>query len=1149
MVRLLGLIRHGYDHLRPTSHRAGSRMRKRPVAKPWLVLLLTTALGIAASVGSWLGDDLSAGLHPSAVEVAGFYIALTVAALLNLEYYVRGEVDAIDQFEAAMVPAIFFLPIPIAVALVALAKATSQGVRGVHPLRALFNIAQWSAAATAGCVVFGALGGDGPHTAGDLGWLVVAMICVATVNALCLLSVIVLVQRPLGRRWLPRLASSLARDTSVGLLVNVAFGLLFTATCAWAPALAPLMLVPLALLHWASRGYAVGRVEQTRLRVMQQAMSALTAPTMPATGFTAFCGEIGRGFDRAGVDLILAGSPRPRVHSWRRDAAASQTADPEPMMAAFGNLDRPLHVDAVTADPSLAHLLAGIGWRDCTVAPVTVAGRSIGLLCLYEAEGVIAFAQRELQVIAALGQEAGLAVENANLVARMIAEQEKLSQIVNGAQDGIATLGAGGEVQAWNPAFERLSGFASTDILGSPGLDLLQPIDVARDAVSLVRWASAHDDPPTELLVRTATGDTRWLSCTYARAYGDEGHVNRLIITARDVSELKQAEALLTGQATVLQLIAEGSPLAQSLGELAANVAAFTEGGRCAILLLDPANSDALRPVASVHVGVATLRAIGAFHLAPIDSITGAAVLEQRMVTVKDSADDAVWPRLAADAFGAGIRSCQVVPIRASASEPVLGVIVVLRPTLPARREISYWTGLLERAARLAAIAVSRHEFESQLAHQASHDTLTGLPNRAVFLDRCGHAFRRHRRIGGGVVVFFIDLDRFKLVNDSRGHDVGDKLLMAVAERLSIVIRESDTVARFGGDEFAILCEGISDPMRILELAHRVQLSLAAPVSLAGGDVFVRASIGVAMLTDDIDVETLIGNADAAMYRAKRLGGNRCEFYEQMMRSPTSLLLKVQSELHLALEREEFFMQYQPLVSLVNGDVTGAEALVRWRHPQRGVLAPKDFLSLAESSGLIVPIGKQIIGLACRQARSWQTTRPGLGVLQVNINLSPLEFLQPELVQTIAEVLDATGVMPSMIGLEITETAIMEDIDATASAMQELKELGVAMIIDDFGTGYSSLTHLKRFPVDELKVDRSFVAGLGTSGKDGAIVNAVIALAHSLDLTAIAEGVETADQRERLQSLGCDVGQGYYFGRPGPADDLLSSVHSQPSPI
>jgi EAL domain-containing protein (putative c-di-GMP-specific phosphodiesterase class I) len=289
-----------------------------------------------------------------------------------------------------------------------------------------------------------------------------------------------------------------------------------------------------------------------------------------------------------------------------------------------------------------------------------------------------------------------------------------------------------------------------------------------------------------------------------------------------------------------------------------------------------------------------------------------------------------------------------------------------------------------------------------------------------------------------------------------------------------------------------------------------------------------------------MDAATLISMADAAMYRAKRLGGNRCEFYEDLMRSPATMILSLQAELQRGLDRDEFFADYQPLVSLTNGNVTGAEALVRWRHPQRGVLPPRDFLGLAETSGLIVPIGKRILDLACRQARSWQTSLPYGQAIRVNINLSPLEFLQPDLVHTIERVLETSGVEPELIGLEITESAIMEDIDATATAMNELKKLGVSLIIDDFGTGFSSLTHLKRFPVDELKVDRSFVAGLGSSTKDGAIISAVIALAHSLDLRAVAEGVETADQRRSLQDLGCDFGQGYYFGRPGPPTSLMS---------
>jgi diguanylate cyclase (GGDEF)-like protein/PAS domain S-box-containing protein len=454
----------------------------------------------------------------------------------------------------------------------------------------------------------------------------------------------------------------------------------------------------------------------------------------------------------------------------------------------------------------------------------------------------------------------------------------------------------------------------------------------------------------------------------------------------------------------------------------------------------------------------------------------------------------------------------------------------------------------VDSIAGILLASIIRARAEDAIRHQALHDPLTGLPNRTLFNDRLEQALMRRVRSGGYLAVMIVDLDGFKTVNDSLGHLTGDALLVAVSHRFATTLRDLDTVARLGGDEFAILVDDLDAPDQAGRVAQRVLDALALPLQLADRTVGIGASIGITVAHQfEAAPEVLLSNADAAMYRAKRLGGNRCEFYEHMMRSPASMILSVQSELHRALERDEFFMLYQPLVSLATGEVTGAEALVRWRHPQRGILAPKDFLALAESSGLIVPIGKQIISQACHQARSWQTERPGRDALQVNINLSPLEFLQPELVQTIAEVLEATGVVPALIGLEITESAIMEDIDATASAMQELKELGVGLIIDDFGTGYSSLTHLKRFPVDELKVDRSFVAGLGEGGKDAAIVNAVIALAHSLELTAVAEGVETPDQRQRLRDLGCDVGQGYFFGRPGPADALFSGASADPA--
>ncbi len=1124
--------------LRPQSLR---RVRGSPTAHPGLVLLLTAALfSVALLLATTALDDVSRPM-PSWPVAIGFFIALTAAGLFNLEYFLRGEVDAIDHFETALAPALFFLPIPLVVVLAAAAKATSQAVRGVAPIKASFNVAQWSAAAALGGVTFAALSGGGPAGPVDLGPLAAAMVVVALANGSALLVVVTLAHGSVDRGWFRRSATSLVRESSINFVVNVSFGLLFVTTYAWAPSVWPILLVPLALLHWASRGYAVGRIEQTRLQVAQRATSALSASTMPDSGFSTFCCEVGLGLERDAVDLLLTKGPE--LYTWRRNQASQPNiANAVALLDALGGSTHPVHIDASTSSGPHSDVLRSMGWRDCTCAPIRVADATLGVLCVYDARRAVAFPDRELESVAGMAREIGLAVEKAGLVASIVGERANLAQIVNQAQDGIATLGADGTVTAWNPALERLTGFASEQVIATPGLDVLTPVDSMNLPVSLSNWVEAGADPPTELLVRTKAGEKRWLSCSYAKAQHVDGLADHLIIMARDVSELKQAEKLIIGQATVLELIAKSAPLAKSLEVLASSLTGLREGVRCALLLLDPTDNSQPRLVASSGIDMATLRAINAFGLDPSTSITRAAVRQQLVVSVDDVRADDEWPQLRLPVLGIGAQGCWAVPIQATQADRVLGVMVVIAPSSPAVGRGSEWTDILKSAARIAAIAVTRSEFESQLSHQATHDQLTGLPNRAVFLDRCEIALRRRRRSGADVVVLFIDLDRFKLVNDSRGHEVGDQLLIAVSKRLQEVIRETDTVARFGGDEFAILCEGVADYPRVLDLADRVQQALAAPVFLAGSDLFVPASIGVAVLRGGMDVATLVGNADSAMYRAKQLGGNRCEIFEQATRTPASVRLSIYADMHRALERDEFFVSYQPLVSLTSGAVTGVEALLRWRHPERGLLVPRDFLSFAESSGLILPIGERVLNLACRQARRWQSDAMGHG-LRVNINLSPLQFLQPNLAETISQALDTSGVAPGLVGLEITESAIMEDTDATVSALQECRQLGVALIIDDFGTGYSSLTHLKRFPVDELKVDQSFVAGLCSSDKDGVIVKAVIALAHSLGLSAVAEGVESAEQQNRLKELDCDSGQGYYFGRPGAARNVLPLAH------
>ncbi len=446
-------------------------------------------------------------------------------------------------------------------------------------------------------------------------------------------------------------------------------------------------------------------------------------------------------------------------------------------------------------------------------------------------------------------------------------------------------------------------------------------------------------------------------------------------------------------------------------------------------------------------------------------------------------------------------------------------------------------TALAEGAASVGALAVDHVLVHRRLAHQAHHDALTDLPNRRSFLDRLARALSATARTDRHVLVLFLDLDRFKVVNDSLGHRAGDELLRAIAARLRTAVRPGDTVARFGGDEFTMLCEDIDDEAHALRVVERVRESLQRPFALAGSELFATGSIGIALGRGrSSSPEALVEAADAAMYRAKDRGGNCVELFDTAMRDRAVHRLAMSSALHHAVQRQEFRVAYQPTVCLATGAVEGAEALVRWDRPGHGVVAPLDFVPLAEENGLIVPIGAYVLEQACAQARRWADATGATAPPTVAVNLSARQLVDPGLVPLVRGALERSGVDPSTISLEITESVLMGDVTASGSVLAELKALGLRLYVDDFGTGYSSLTYLQRFPVDGVKVDRSFVAGLGVRADADAIVRAVIGLAHGLGLVAVAEGVETQDQLDRLIDLRCDVAQGYHLGRPSAAE-------------
>jgi diguanylate cyclase (GGDEF)-like protein len=612
-----------------------------------------------------------------------------------------------------------------------------------------------------------------------------------------------------------------------------------------------------------------------------------------------------------------------------------------------------------------------------------------------------------------------------------------------------------------------------------------------------------------------------------------EGREHLVILPGSDLSG--PAERLLDAEAGVLEMIAAGSPAQDCLAALAALLEGLVPDVRCAFFEID--GGRALR-VAS----------------APSLSIHFLAAVEGMALPGADGVDTALLARALGDAaVQDGMRGCTALPLGATGDRPV-GVCAVFSdaPRAPSGDD---WD-LYHRCATLATIVLGRARSEQRLTRQALHDPLTGLPNRTLFLDRLEQALSRLERSETLVAVLFLDLDRFKLVNDSLGHEAGDRLLRAIAERLTSVLRPGDTAARFGGDEFTLLCENLTSPDAALAIAERVADAVRRPVQLGDTEVMPSTSVGIALSGDPTDApDDLIRNADAAMYTAKERGRARFELFDDAMRARAMERLRTESDLGRAVAAGELALVYQPEIDLNSGRISGAEALLRWDHPERGRLVPADFLELAEDTGLIVPVGNWVLEEACRQLAAWWSEF-GFGdsgrddgwttPFTMRVNVSRRQLVQPDLVAEVEGALRRSGAPAHALCLEMTERALMAD-ERVSTSLEQLRELGVRLAVDDFGTGYSSLGSLKDYPVDSLKVDRSFVGGLGIDPDDTAIVTAVVNLAHTLGLDAVAEGVETTGQLEALRELGCDTAQGVLLAAPAAAAEIGALLAADPA--
>lgn len=437
-----------------------------------------------------------------------------------------------------------------------------------------------------------------------------------------------------------------------------------------------------------------------------------------------------------------------------------------------------------------------------------------------------------------------------------------------------------------------------------------------------------------------------------------------------------------------------------------------------------------------------------------------------------------------------------------------------------------------------------RRQAEERLQHQAFHDPLTDLPNRALFLDRLKHALQRPTGQAEQVALLFIDLDRFKFVNDSFGHVTGDDLLKAVAHRLCTIVRPGDTVARLGGDEFAILLENVPSQRVAEQVAAELSTCVSAPFYLSAHEMFITASIGVSLsVPSRAGAAKLLHEADVALYRAKRQGRASWVVFDPAVDGAGWERATLEVQLRQGMQDNTLWLAYQPLVDLATNRVVELEALVRWQHPERGTMLPRAFIPVVEQTGIVVPFGRWVLEAACRQGQAWQERYPEAPV--VSVNLSARQFLHPKLVEDIAQVLQSTGMAPDRLKLEITESTMMTNLDEAADILRRLRTLGVRVAIDDFGAGYSSLSYLRHFPIDQLKIDREFIAGLERHGEAAAIVRAVIALAQALRIEVVAEGIETSSQAAHLRSWGCELGQGFHFGRPLSARSTMSLLDAR----
>ena len=720
-----------------------------------------------------------------------------------------------------------------------------------------------------------------------------------------------------------------------------------------------------------------------------------------------------------------------------------------------------------------------------------------------------------LLLVAVLGAVIALALVSMRVVGRRAADtvdrvtellahnEARFQAMVRDSSDIMAIIDDDGLLVYASPATELILGIDTAPLIGSSIFDLIHFDDRDQAASSFDMTRAGKGTDRTEFRLRHADGSWRVVEAVATNLL-DDPSVQGIVLSARDLTDRRRAESELREAQERFRSAFENAPIGMALMALDGRLFRVN---RALAQILGRSGRDLLGASVVELTHPDDLPDLRASMRWLLSGEAPSTQLEQRYV---HHDGHPVWIAVSVSL----VRDLQSAPLYF----------------------VCQMEDITERRASGAA-----------LAHQAIHDPLTGLPNRTLFVERLERELARAAVNHERVAVLFLDLDRFKVVNDSLGHSAGDRLLVAVADRLSGAMRPSDIVARFGGDEFTVLCPNVPTEETAEMIAERLIQATSRPVALVEGEVFVTASVGITLSGSESDTpETLLRNADAAMYRAKENGRDRSEVFDARAHHHAVDSLRTGNALHRAIERGELRLHYQPVIDLDDGALSGFEALIRWDHPERGLVSPMEFIPLAEETGLIVPLGSWALTEACRQLKAWHAANSDGRRLTMSVNLSPRQLAEPSLPNEVARILHESDVPPECIWLEITESTLMRDAESAMSALGALRALGLHLAVDDFGSGYSSLAYLERLPVEVLKVDRSFVQGVGQRADSTAIATAIVSLSRALGLRSVAEGIETTLQLDELRAVGCEMGQGFLFGaaQPAPAfgDDPLISV-------